>query len=279
MKQQNNKATWHERHGYSRAASLALCWLLAAGMSLPAQPQEQKKPAAQASPQEAQRDLVAARYLTTCAGCHSLTGVKLTGPDLSNVGAWPVEQLRNAIKKMESKVGPLSDKDVAELADLLRDQNVRDRLKAEEARIAAMFTASLEPPDATIGRALFWGEKPLKNGGLACAACHSAEGKGGNLGPDLNGVYAKTGDMALMSGLEKSGYKIMGPHYRQKPITRQEAAHLAKYLSTLDPKVAGSKPPITMMAGTGAAALMLVCLAMYYKRIKGMPRGKLQRRR
>jgi mono/diheme cytochrome c family protein len=72
----------------------------------------------------AERDTVAARYLNSCAGCHSLTGVKLNGPELSPTAAWPDDQLKAAIKRMEKNVGPLSEDDLNGMVALLKDPNV-----------------------------------------------------------------------------------------------------------------------------------------------------------
>lgn len=231
------------------------------------------------SSSESIQDPAASKFLMACAGCHSLTGVKLNGPDLSPVGAWPTEQLKLAIKKMESKAGPLSENDLNMLAELLRDGKARERIKAAEARIAAMFMAKLEPPNAALGKALFDGQEPLRNGGLACVACHMAQGRGGNLGPDLTGSFAKLGELPLVSAIEQSNYKIMGPHYRTHPITKQEAMHLTRFLSTLDGP--GTRPPPVSFAalGAGGGLAAFAGLLLLYRRSGRTRLGRLQRRR
>ena len=225
------------------------------------------------------RDAAAARYATSCAGCHSLAGLKLNGPDLSHVHAWPVDQLKTAIKRMEQRVGSISEDDAVALADLLRDTNVRDRIKAEEARIQAQFMAKMEPPDEKLGRQLFFGSAPLKNGGLACAACHEAGGEGGNLGPALDGTFAKMGGTPLLSSIEKTGFKVMEPHYRRKPVTKQEAMHLVKYLSTLDPKRVPATSASFAPIGAGIAVAALAGLVLHFGKGHAGRRQRLQRRR
>ncbi|MBI5688428.1 MAG: hypothetical protein HZC54_25425 [Verrucomicrobia bacterium] len=217
--------------------------------------------------------------MLSCAGCHSLAGVKLNGPDLSHVSLWPVGQLKPAIKRMEQRVGPLPDGDVDALADLLRAPNVRERLKAEEARIQAMFMAKLEPANAAIGKKLFFGKTELQNGGLACSACHAAAGEGGNLGPDLTSAFSRIGETPLISGIEKAGYKIMEPHYRWRPVTKQEAVHLTKYLSTLDPKMAPAGRPAFAHVGAGGAMAAMIGLVLYLRNGRKGRETKLQRRR
>lgn len=225
------------------------------------------------------QDVAASKFLTACAGCHSLTGVKMNGPDLVPVGAWPADQLALAIKKMEPKVGPLSETDLAMLTDLLRDAKVKDRIKAAEARIAQMFMAKLEPPNPVIGQALFFGQTPLRHGGLACAACHVAQGQGGNLGPDLTGSFAKMGELPLVSAIEQSNFKIMGPHYRSHPVTKQEAMHLTRYLSTLDgpshPRLGFSFAAL----GTGGGLAAFAGLLLLFRKTGTARQGRLQRRR
>jgi len=231
---------------------------------------------------ESERDLIAARFLTTCAGCHSLAGAKLTGPELTPSTAWPSDQLKVAIKKMEAKVGPLSDDVVASMADFLKTPNVRDRLKVEGERIAALFMAKMEPANPALGRELFLGRVGLKNGGLACVACHTAEGQGGNLGLPLNGIFAKTGgEMPLISAIEQAKFKIMEPHYLRHPVTRQEAMHLAKYFSTLNPQDTRVPGPAFAGIGAGCAAFAMIGMVIFMKkqRVTRARDTRLQRRR
>jgi cytochrome c553 len=213
-----------------------------------------------------QRDLAAARFLMMCAGCHSVTGAKLSGPELTPATTWPEDQLKSAIKKMEPRVGPLSEDVLVALTALLKAADLRERLKVEGERMAAMFMAKMEPGDAAKGRALFFGELPLRNGGLACAACHVAEGRGGNLGPALNGIYQKAGgEMPLLSAIEQSKYKIMEPHYTRHPVTKQEALHLTKYLARLDPHDTRIPAPLFASIGAGGAVVLLAGLYAWLK--------------
>lgn len=225
------------------------------------------------------RDLAAAKFITSCAGCHSLLGLKLTGPELSHVASWAPDALKQAIKRMEKNVGPLPENDIVGLSELLRDKDVRERLKVEEARIQAQFMAKIDPPNAIIGKNLFLGIQPLANAGLACSSCHTAAGKGGNLGPDLTGAFAKMGQLPLVSAIEKASFKVMASHYRDHPVTKQEAMHLAQYFSTLDPKNIITPGTPFAFAGAGTAFAMLVGLGFYFRSRRVGRDIKLQRRR
>lgn len=211
-------------------------------------------------------DPTAARFAMTCTGCHSLAGAKLTGPDLTPTATWTLDQLRPAVQRMEKNVGPLTATEVESLAVLLRAPGLRDRVLAAQARIQAQFRASLAPPDAAAGRALFEGTLSLRHGGLACAACHQVQGRGGNLGPDLSAVATRLGgEVPLISAVEKAGFRVMAPHYQRHPVTAQEALHLSRYLATLDPAPVPASAIAFVPLGAGAAAAFLLALTTWYR--------------
>jgi mono/diheme cytochrome c family protein len=227
-----------------------------------------------------ERDLAAARYITACAGCHSLGGPMRSGPDLLHVADWPTDQLKVAIKRMEAMVGPLTEDDLNMLSDLLQQDDLRERLKAEETRIQALFMAQMEPPDAATGRRLFFGRDSLVNGGLSCVACHAVEGRGGNLGSDLTAAFSTLGELPLISAIETAGFPLMEPHYRRHPITKQEAMHITRYLGTLDPEAAQPPRAAFVPLGAGIALALFVGLVWHLRRARsGRDESKLKRRR
>jgi mono/diheme cytochrome c family protein len=272
------------RYGFRKSVilpALLLHWSVFAGNPA-ASPASAVSPATKEAPAASKGDAAAGRFALSCAGCHSLAGVKLNGPDLTPATAWPLDQLKTAIKRMEKNVGPLPEAEIASLAELLKAPDVRDRIKAEQERIQAQFMSKMAPPDADIGRRLFLGTEPLRNGGLACAACHTAAGVGGNLGPDLTGIFAKVGGQTpLVSSIEQASFKVMAPHYRRHPVTKQEAMHLARYFSTLTPAQASLGHGSFVPAGGGIALAILI--GMFFQlRSQRQNRGrdtKLQRRR
>lgn len=189
-----------------------------------------------------------------------------------------------AIKKMEPKAGPLDDAAISGLMDFLKSPDAAERMAKEQARMAAQFAAKMDPADAVVGEALFLGSKVLKNGGLACASCHAINGEGGNLGPDLAGIFVKTGGkVPLMSAIEQSKFKIMEPHYQRHPVTKQEAVHLAEYFSTLKPGPvpAAAGLPLFAIAGGGVGAALLAAMfgLLTFQRATHCRDVRLQRRR
>jgi mono/diheme cytochrome c family protein len=270
---------------YGFHGSMLFAALLLAGSGSSSLAETNASPGAASAPAAeppAKADAIAGKFAVQCAGCHSLAGVKLNGPELTPATGWPMDQLKTAIKRMEKNVGPMPDEQITALAEFLKVPDIRERLKAEEVRIQAQFMAKMTPPDAALGRLLFLGNEPLRNGGLACVACHTAAGAGGNLGPDLTGIFVKVGGMSpLVSGIELAGYKVMAPHYKRHPVTKQEAMHLAQYFSTLDPSKPAPAQASFVPVGGGIALALLVGLVFHF-RSQRQSRGRdvtLQRRR
>jgi cytochrome c2 len=230
-----------------------------------------------AAPAPAADDAAARMFLQKCAGCHTVGRGKLSGPDLNDAATRPVPDLSRSIKSMEPKVGPLADADVALLADFLKDPKVKDRIKTEEGRAAQAAAAAFDPPSADAGAALFSGREPFANGGAACVACHTVNGSGGTLGPDLTAVHAKLGEAPLVSACEKANFKIMSAAYRDHAVTKQEALHLTKFFATAAEARAAADPPVAVY-GAVAALVGLGALALVYRKRSPSGRKRLSRR-
>jgi mono/diheme cytochrome c family protein len=209
-------------------------------------------------------------FLKRCAGCHTIGGGKLTGPDLNVARTWPEQDLLPAIKRMEKNVGPLREEDMTSLMAFLKDAQVSERLKTSQAELARQMMATLAPASAKVGQALFRGQTPLRQGGIACTACHRVQGQGGTLGLELSGSFKKMGEVGLISAIENANFKIMDAAYRQHPITKQEAVHIAKFLAT----VAQTTPPAdreAFLAPLGFFLALIFCslvLSLYAYRLR-----------
>lgn len=212
-------------------------------------------------------DTAARSFFSRCTGCHTIGKGALTGPDLTRALTWQPADLRAAILRMQDRTGPLAPTDVDALVLFLKDEQRDARIAREEARIAAQFAVELDPPSADLGRELFFGREAFKNGGTACVACHHfADEGGGSLGPDLSGVFTRMGRQGLVAATEKPAFKVMGPMYRERPVTRQEALHLVRYLEVMDHgpvKRAG----IPWLPASGLVVLALGFVLMFTRRL------------
>jgi len=225
-------------------------------------PAEAAPPESPASAATSQGDSVAALFLSRCAGCHTVGGGTRTGPDLLPSSTQGRESLFAAIKRMEKNAGPMADDEIEGLVAFLKDTNVRDRIAAEESRRALVATAALEPASASEGRALFRGEQPLRNGGPKCSACHAANGEGGTLAVDLTTVHDRFGTAGLSSAIGKAAFPVMKPIYDARPITGQEAAHLAAYFEQARARESISAPFPVAALGAAVGGAMLGALVV-----------------
>ncbi|GMU91062.1 MAG: hypothetical protein AMXMBFR4_01200 [Candidatus Hydrogenedentota bacterium] len=281
-------------HGARRRLWIALrpgvCVALCTGM-LAAPPAGTQEPEGAAAPQpeapqalapavpeevsasaEPEPDHAAQLYTLKCAGCHTVGGGALSGPDLKPTQTWPRDNLVPAIQRMEKNVGPLKPEEVEQLTDFLLAADAAARLVEERKRISLQQAAKLEPASAAIGEALFFGRQPLTNGGLSCASCHAVAGRGGNLASDLTGSFAKLGEVPLGSTIENATFPLMQVAYANGPVSKQETVHLVKYLETVskEPPAAVRVPPIHGIGTVGAAAIIALMGVSYRGRNRGV---------
>jgi len=217
----------------------------------------------------------AGAFRMKCAGCHTIGGGALSGPDLKPTLNWPRENLVSAILRMEQQVGPMSPEEVEGYADLLHAPDARELLDAEQQRVARARVRDMEPASAPIGQRLFEGRKALANGGLSCAACHAAGGRGGNLASDLTHSFTRMGEFGLRSAIEGAHFPVMRTVYGDRPVTEQEAAHIAKYLESVAGQESMSLASLLGAAGFGGAALFLGAMAFGHPRRKQGTRARL----
>lgn len=207
-------------------------------------------------------DVPARIYVNRCTGCHTIGRGALTGPDLLSSTGWPAPDLRIGIEKMQEKSGPMAQAEIDGLVEFLKGPDIATRIAAEEARIALQYAAKLQPASAETGARLYAGHLRFDNGGMACVACHRVgDGAGGLLGPDLAGVFSRTGETGLRSACEKAAFKVMAAAYREHPVTRQEAMHLTAYFAHVEqaqPSARRTSAPPFVLAGTSLAVLVFL---------------------
>jgi mono/diheme cytochrome c family protein len=229
----------------------------------------------------------AALFSEKCAGCHSIGGGNLVGPDLAPSSKWSATDLTKAVKDMEKNVGPLTSEEVDSLVEYLRTpaaKKVSDPLikpvqpQKEDVPALADLSVAVESGSIARGASLFIGDQSFKNGGLSCVACHSVDAAGGNMGPDLTAISEKMPPAALASACEHTPYKVMKEAYRDHAITHQEALDLAAYLGSLKSPHDKLKDPPVAMFGAFFALFVFAVIAFGYRNRNTGVRAKLQRR-
>ena len=221
------------------------------------------EPALAASPASPEAtDPGAQQFMLKCMGCHTIGGGLLSGPDLKPTSGWPRANLLAGIKRMEKSVGPLSDDFVATMADFLLAPDAAARVTAAQQAMAMQQAAKLEAPSPEKGNALFFGRTAFAGGGIACAACHQADGKGGSMATSLEDAYARLGEVPLLATCESPGYPVMRAIYTPRPVTKQEAVHLVAFLKVAseNPKPS-AHPPMSIIGLVGGIGLT-VAMAM-----------------
>lgn len=234
--------------------------------SVSAQDSTTVTPADSAASPAQPKDDVAAGFAMKCAGCHTIGGGKLTGPDLLPTRAWPQGELFTKIKLMEQRVGPMTAEEVNSFVDLLQEERAADRVKIAQELASKAVAATLEPASKGEGQRLFEGEKPLTNGGIACVTCHRAGVRGGTLGPDLTMLRDRMGKVAMTSAIQQAQYLVMSGTYKNNAITAQEAVHIAEYLSSPDLQPAtGMEDKVPLISAITGALALIGIVSLYRK--------------
>ncbi len=217
-----------------------------------------------------------------CAGCHTIGGGRLVGPDLQGVTtqrdrAWLEQFIQNPNAMFSA-----GDPDATALLDKYQVPMPALGLSADEvsAVIAYLETTAIAPEETTAGEqqpigptALYmqgdpdWGEKlftgqvPFENGGPACNACHNVAGVGtlggGTLGPDLTHVASRYGKEGLASALDTLPFPVMKEIYANQPLSPVEQAHVRAFLEQADagPASAGAPTLFVVLGLIGAGVL------------------------
>jgi mono/diheme cytochrome c family protein len=236
-----------------------------------------------------------------CAGCHTIGGGDLAGPDLQGLAdrrdqAWVEAFVRDPAAVIES-----GDPIAKELLD--KYGVVMPNLGVSDAQLAALVaflgfeqqappttdTTPTEPEpapagDVDRGKLLFEGSERFDAGGPSCLSCHSVAGVGalggGQLGPDLTGAFAKYGgEKGLQGVLEAVGFPTMAPIFSRKPLTADERADLVAFLeSAADDQRSGRQAGklVGLSAGV-AAAIALLALVIWRRRLNGVRRSLVDR--
>ncbi len=145
------------------------------------------------------------------------------------------------------------------------------------AQAEAKAPASQVRGDPALGRALYLGQKALRNGGAPCQACHTVVGVGflggGSMGKDLTDAAKRLGGEAGLTGLlQNPAFPVMREAYRGKPLTKAEAAALAAFLVQVSQEV--PRPASLYLGRYLVAGLVLLGLLLLYQAVLWQLRPK-----
>jgi len=208
-----------------------------------------------------------------CAGCHSLGGGRLVGPDLSGVTdlrdeQWLKDFITNPARMVETD--PDAQALFEEYNSLMMPamgltppelEAVLVYLHDPQAAAGAPAAPAALPGEgsAAAGQLLFTGQTGLANGGMPCIACHTVQGAGGlggALGPDLTHAVGRMSEPGLAASLNNIVFPTMVGPFANRPLTVAEQADLIAFLREAN----RSQAPVPNTAAgvlNGATLLML----------------------
>jgi len=169
-----------------------------------------------------------------CFTCHSLKkGEVILGPSLADIGARATAaEIRQSILDPNAKVTPGFPRDVM-------PQNFSEILTREEIDSVVAFLASLKGTEEEMRARVEEGARLFRTRG-GCIGCHSVNGEGGFVGPDLTGVGSIYSEEYLRESIVNpnavvvKGYPpgIM-PLIYGKVLSEREINALVAYLKSL----------------------------------------------
>jgi mono/diheme cytochrome c family protein len=193
-------------------------------------------------------------YRQNCMSCHTIGGGRLTGPDLKNVTerkdrAWLIRFMldpkgvidsgdpyaQELLQQSRGVVMPLvAGMNRARAEALLDLIEAESRLEKSQFAGVQISERPFTPRDIELGRELFIGRVPLKNGGASCISCHNTHGLGGlgggTLAPDLTTVFERyEGRKALATWLTAPATPTMQSVFKQHPLDAEEVLPLVAY--------------------------------------------------
>ena len=265
----------------------------AAGLILRAAMLVLQSPASAMDPQD---------FAQNCANCHTIGGGRLTGPDLKDVSKrrgkeWllkfvvePKAMLEGGdptivdlYKSYNNVLMPtVAGMTTARAEQLLLLIDEESRLGKSRFAGGQLINRPLLPSDILEGKALFLGRARLKNGGPACASCHSVGGMsglgGGLLGPDLTGAFARVGgEKALAAWLVSPGSPMMKPVYAARALDPRDILPLVAFLKDAAqrgrPADSLARLAFLIIGLLGAAAMFVVFDSIWGGRLRSVRRA------
>lgn len=244
-------------------------------------------------------------FKQTCVACHTIGKGKLVGPDLANVHTRHTEAWIKSFVRSSQTVIKSGDKYADSLFKAfnqvtmpdnpsITDENIKDLLKYIASNSPAVQSASLtaspastdqevvsiSAEDINTGKQLFIGNTRFANGGVTCNSCHNVEKlgiiSGGALAKDLTDIPSRMdyqGTKALIAGM-LAGTPAMQQSFKNKPLTEDEIAALAAFLSSpveTKPHAVVKEANIMLWNGIIGAFLLLILFTFFWSKRKQRP--------
>lgn len=198
-------------------------------------------------------------FQQTCAGCHSIGGGRIVGPDLAGVHdrrsqAWLekfVKSSQSLVKsgdadaiavfekfnKIQMPDISLSDGQIKVVLGYIKTASTNTTSSSSgDKKSAAVKTASKE--DILLGQELFQGKIRFENRGPTCISCHHVKNDavigGGILARELTTVFTKMGGTGVRAILGKAPFPVMEAAYKDKALTDTEIFALVAFLQHAD---------------------------------------------
>lgn len=234
-----------------------------------------------------------------CAGCHSIGGGKLVGPDLADLKKrvpsrdWAIAYVVNpasqtdAYAKTLNAGKPIMSAQGKSAGGSLDDQTIADIIDFIFAGGPGLSQKKLRgatADDVEKGRMIFMGEQRLTNGGPACISCHSIAGVsglgGGTLAsqvgaknPDLTNAFNRNGGEAgLRAALGAPQFLVMAQVYAKHPMTEDEVIALTAFLGDASRKTEPDRRSdyLIIYGIVGAIALLFALDFIWIKRFRNV---------
>jgi len=238
-----------------------------------------------AVPAAAPAQEAASYFKQNCTSCHTIGGGRLTGPDLKDVlkrkdRAWlsrfildpravldagdqyALDLQKDARGAVMPALPGMTRQRAESLLDLIGEES-----KLEKSQFIGMQISDrpFTQRDLDLGRGLFAGTIPLKNGGPSCLSCHGAHGisglGGGTLAPDLTTVFERYGGRKTLAvWLSAPATPTMQSVFNKQPMDPEEILGLVAYFqNTLkrSPEDASTARLNFVLLGLGGTLLVL----------------------
>ncbi len=247
----------------------------------------------------------ASYFKQNCTSCHTIGGGRLTGPDLKDVlkrkdrswlsrfildpravldagDQYALDLQKDARGAVMPALPGMTTQRAESLLDLIGEESKLEKSQFIGVQISDRpFTQR----DLDLGRGLFTGTIPLKNGGPSCLSCHGAHGiaglGGGTLAPDLTTVFERYGGRKTLAvWLSAPATPTMQSVFNKQAIDPEEILGLVAYFqNTLkrSPEDASTARLNFVLLGLGGTLLVLGLFdVVWNKRFRAVRRPLVQ---